>query len=467
MTPPCTSCGNPLQRSVNLTSEQLSALANDLRFEFGPFVVTPERAQELRTILAMGEKDIEDHVSEITRLERQRVVLSSFLSPMRKLPNETLLRIFLYVCEENLLQCYPWPPHLGHLPIKMTSPVITYLPSMAISSVCCRWRALALSSSGLWANLAVETLHMTLNEAKNQAGFIDTISRYLERSGDSPLRLALHIRGPWASHAREIPSLVHLTQHSHRWKTFKYDGHYSLKRYRLLSQLRCSLLVQLDIANMREGLGCFEYHPRLTTLSTSEPMGKTSKALHNQLGHINIYRPLLTQLVDALHSCAPLKTLVLGYIHPDLEEGGLGTWRNITSVSLVNGKSSRIVFSSFDFPSLNKLVLDGGHEGGPAHGLVSFISRSSCMITTFTLRGIHLSDLDLVAALRVMPALLHLEVENKLQPDYLPKYQSPVTSHLLSSLTHDHSTSISLIPKLHSLHLTWRFESSDTSDDTS
>ncbi|KAF9060544.1 hypothetical protein BDP27DRAFT_1370458 [Rhodocollybia butyracea] len=466
MTPPCTNCGNPLQRHVNLSSGQLSALANDLRFEFGPFVVTPQRAQEFRTILALGEKDIKDHVSELARLERQRDILSSFLSPIRKLPNETLFRIFQYVCEENLLQCYPWPPG-RRPPTKMKSPVITYLPSTVISSVCSRWHALALSSPSLWANLAVETYTTSLDEAENLVGFIDTITRYLERSGDSPLRLALDIQGSWIPHSEEVPSLIHLTQHSPRWKTFKYDGHHFLTWYSLLSQLRCPLLVELDIAIMVEGLNCFKHHPRLTALSTSEPVGKTSKALYNQLHHINFYHHLLTELVDALHSCASLKTLVLGYIYPDLEEGGLGTWRNITSVSLVNGKSSRIVFSSFDFPSLNKLVLDGGHEGGPAHGLVSFISRSSCMITTFTLRGIHLSDLDLVAALRVMPALLHLEVENKLQPDYLPKYQSPVTSHLLSSLTHDHSTSISLIPKLHSLHLTWRFESSDTSDDSS
>ncbi|KAF9060529.1 hypothetical protein BDP27DRAFT_1272992, partial [Rhodocollybia butyracea] len=163
----------------------------NLRFEFGPSVVTAERAHELRTILALAEKDIEDHASEMARLERQRDMLSSLLSPMRKLPNETLSHIFQYVCEENLIQCYPWPG--SRPPTEMTSPVITYLPSMAIGSVCSRWRALVLSSPSLWANITVNTHNMSLDEAQNLVSFVDTVTRYLSRSGDSPLKLALTI----------------------------------------------------------------------------------------------------------------------------------------------------------------------------------------------------------------------------------------------------------------------------------
>ncbi|KAF9061618.1 hypothetical protein BDP27DRAFT_325649 [Rhodocollybia butyracea] len=137
-----------LQRRIKLSSDELSAFTNDLRFEFGPSVVTIEKAQELRTMLAWAKKDIED-------LERQRDILASLLSPIRKLPNETLFRIFQYTCEENLLQSYPWLGSRWQSPTKLTSPVITYLPSMAISSVCSRWRALALSSPSLWTNLAV------------------------------------------------------------------------------------------------------------------------------------------------------------------------------------------------------------------------------------------------------------------------------------------------------------------------
>ncbi|KAF9060535.1 hypothetical protein BDP27DRAFT_1370451 [Rhodocollybia butyracea] len=150
MTPPRAAYANSLGISVNLSSEELSALENNLRFESGPSVVTPERTKELKAMLDLVDKDIEGLSSQLTHLETQRAKLLSLLSPMRKLPNETLLHIFQDVCEGNLLQCYPWRIEKGdeddededegildaelQPSTKITSPVITYLPTMAISS---------------------------------------------------------------------------------------------------------------------------------------------------------------------------------------------------------------------------------------------------------------------------------------------------------------------------------------------
>ncbi|KAF9064911.1 hypothetical protein BDP27DRAFT_1366814 [Rhodocollybia butyracea] len=117
---------------VNLSSEELSALENNLRFEFGPSVITSERAKELRTMLTLVDKDIEGLSPELTLLETQTAKLVLLLSPMRKLPNETLLHILQDVCDENLLQCYPW--RMNENPPTMTSPIITYLPTTVISS---------------------------------------------------------------------------------------------------------------------------------------------------------------------------------------------------------------------------------------------------------------------------------------------------------------------------------------------
>ncbi|KAF9060845.1 hypothetical protein BDP27DRAFT_1191325, partial [Rhodocollybia butyracea] len=117
----------------------------------------------------------------------------SLLSPMRKLPNETLLRIFQYVCEQNSVQYY-YPCLLRRVShTEMTPSIITDLPTMAISSVCYRWRALALSSPSLWANLSVTTRSMNSEHTETFAGFTRTVTRYLERSGDWPLRLELSI----------------------------------------------------------------------------------------------------------------------------------------------------------------------------------------------------------------------------------------------------------------------------------
>jgi hypothetical protein len=77
------------------------------------------------------------------------------------------------------------------------------------------------------------------------------------------------------------------------------------------------------------------------------------------------------------------------------------------------------------------------------------------MITTFALSTVYISDLDLLTALQVMPSLLHLEIEEYKWPraDHARDRRSAITSTLILSLNQDESTSISLVPKLHTLHL--------------
>jgi hypothetical protein len=190
---------------VNLSSAELTKIDNDLRSEFGPFVIPPERAEEVKEILALVDEDIEDHDSEIVRLrdrimiieaqkqqlEVQRTKLRALLSSMRKLPNEILFRILQQVCEGNVIHHCLYQRWDGE-DNALTSSAATSLPAMAISSVCSRWRELALSSPSLWANLTVEIYSMDtrLDKAGN-LGLIDMVTRYLERSGESPLRLSL------------------------------------------------------------------------------------------------------------------------------------------------------------------------------------------------------------------------------------------------------------------------------------
>ncbi|KAF9061625.1 hypothetical protein BDP27DRAFT_1234902, partial [Rhodocollybia butyracea] len=200
-------------------------------------------------------------------LKTQRAALLSLLSPIRKLPNETLSRIFKHVCEENLLQCNPWLEEEDNPPTDITSPVITHLPAMAVGSVCSRWRALALSSPSLWENLAVETHTAGWGDGENFKGFTDAVKLYLQRSGDLPLRLALTIYGFFISKA--VPGLEHLTQHAYGWKTFKFRGIETLFNYRM-SERHFPSLVDLDICRHSAlYLSCFYDCPKLVSLSLS------------------------------------------------------------------------------------------------------------------------------------------------------------------------------------------------------
>ncbi|KAF9060534.1 hypothetical protein BDP27DRAFT_1407072 [Rhodocollybia butyracea] len=455
MTPPLAAYANPSGVPISLSSEDLSALENNLCFEFGPSVVTPERGTELRMMLDLVDNNLE---SEISRLEVQRAKILLLLSPMRKLPNEILLHIFQLVCAENILQCHPWLLQENSTTAKITAPVIASLPAMAISSVCSRWRALALSTSGLWANLTVTT-HTTTNGAAIFSGFTDTVNRYLTRSGASPLRLALTIRG--FDNAAEVPALIQLIEHARRWKTFKYKGYYSLTQPSIATRVRFPLLAELDSGWGSKMWDLFEHCSRLHAISISRSMGIIPRILCGQVDHLDFWGPLsLTDLDEALRSCPSLKFLKLGLtLKSVLKDGAPRTHRNITSLSLINGPASEMLFSLFNFPCLNTLVVDRCAVKLLPNNFPSFITRPSCMITSFTLRGISMHDLDLIAALRVMPALLHLEVDQCLDAP-----RNPITPHLISGLTHRRqSTSTVLVPALHSLHL--RYELTDAFDD--
>ena len=66
----CARCPKPLQIRVNLSTEELSGLENDLRSKFGPSAVTLKQEKELMAILALADEDIEDHACERGRRVR-------------------------------------------------------------------------------------------------------------------------------------------------------------------------------------------------------------------------------------------------------------------------------------------------------------------------------------------------------------------------------------------------------------
>ncbi|KAF9062052.1 hypothetical protein BDP27DRAFT_1428339 [Rhodocollybia butyracea] len=241
-------------------------------------------------------------------------------------------------------------------------------------------------------------------------------------------------------------------QHAYRWKTFKYAG--PQLECKTLSPLHFPLLSKAGIgrAVTSSDLDCFEHSPRLCTFSSRTI--PRSNILCNQIEHLKLHGRLrsLAGLAKVFRSCPSLKSLEATDIQTygaGLEQGTLGTWRNITSLAFADC-SLQNMFSSFNFPSLNKLVIEDHLHCTvwPVDALISFISRSSCVITSLTLHMQSLSDSDLIACLQVMPELLHLDIANSCYQEH-----NSITSHLLSSLTQQQSTSISLVPKLHSLSL--------------
>ncbi|KAE9397709.1 hypothetical protein BT96DRAFT_62943 [Gymnopus androsaceus JB14] len=227
---------NPLtfKPRVNVDFDELH---DKLRWEYGP-LADPQR---IRDILILCDMDLADYDGEIAlqtqsqviyaqaqrmRLFEYKTQLSGLLSPIRLLPNEILRIVFEFARTENLLQDYPWFSDMGFgPPTKLSSSAIAYLPALAISAVCKRWRVQGLALTHLWSQLRLEISYLEEEEeeeswSQTHEGFISTLQLYLGRSVDASLHIDLEIRGFWEDPSR-IPALDLLLRHSRRWKTFK------------------------------------------------------------------------------------------------------------------------------------------------------------------------------------------------------------------------------------------------------
>ncbi|KIK53323.1 hypothetical protein GYMLUDRAFT_937875 [Collybiopsis luxurians FD-317 M1] len=198
----CWRCKNPVHGArVNINSPELYAR---LRSQYG---ATTLEVQEIDDIANLCERDLEDCEAEMTRLQSQILLLQekqkrlrayktkirSLSSPVRRIPNEILNVIFEYACDQNLIQESPWSLNSRPPLTKLTSPTISYLPALTISSTCSRWRSVARNPN-LWSRLRLE-----VTTRPTAPGLHDPITNiiqlFLTRSAERLLEINLYILG--------------------------------------------------------------------------------------------------------------------------------------------------------------------------------------------------------------------------------------------------------------------------------
>ncbi|KAE9399358.1 hypothetical protein BT96DRAFT_690896 [Gymnopus androsaceus JB14] len=203
------------ERSFHLQSSlDFEEVHRRLRTEHGP-AAHPE--SEILGALAEVDKDIdevnkevEDCEFEIHRLqsriiflrnhhrclEEHKACLRFLRSPIRKIPNETLLRIFGFSCDEN----------------ELTSKKLSTMPALSISGVCARWRNLMKDFPNLWSRIRIET-----QTAPSKHLNLPILDLYLERSRQSPL--IVNITGMVSTLQPHHSAIcVTLATHSNHWK---------------------------------------------------------------------------------------------------------------------------------------------------------------------------------------------------------------------------------------------------------
>ncbi|KAE9408948.1 hypothetical protein BT96DRAFT_913629 [Gymnopus androsaceus JB14] len=382
------------------------------------------------------------------------------LSPFQQLPNEILGLIFESACTDNLLQQYPWPTvrkWCGEPPTKLSLPVIAYLPALAISAVCTRWRFLALASPRIWSQIRVEIAPRGEVMSTTQSGFRSTLQLYLDRSADSPLLIGLQTPGALDADKSDLSALPLLLDHTSRWQTFSYTGDFDLgscegfchhPSFPILEALNlrgCEALIQ------RADFDCFEHAPKLCAFSTDY---LKSHSPWTQLTTLDV-RALD---MDVLQQCRSLTVLKIQRIWPTSELSNM-TLVNLETFTLFGfGDECDLedMFSRITLPSLGELIIypeDSPYTNDliwPLNAFIAFILRSSCTLTTLSLSGVRILDLDFIATLHLLPSLTKLSFD-----DDFGRVTNPITSLFLSSLTL-HDTAFergSIVPNLCSLSI--------------
>lgn len=99
-------------------------------------------------------------------------------------------------------------------------------PPWILGQICGRWRAIALSTPGLWftlmlASSSVESLRISSILSLQISSILSLVSTFLARSGQLPLKLTLDAR--WCR-GTKVPLLDLLVSQSHRWGDVSISG---------------------------------------------------------------------------------------------------------------------------------------------------------------------------------------------------------------------------------------------------
>ncbi|KAF9072057.1 hypothetical protein BDP27DRAFT_1418417 [Rhodocollybia butyracea] len=404
--------------------------------------------------------------------------------PVDRVPNEILAEIFDYACDTNLLQEYPWSKDSFLPPTQILHP-LHCLPAMSISSVSTSWRSVALSSPTIWSRISLE-LSVESSQLPNVesllSGFLLTVKLHLHRSDQCSLTLKLNLSGDAYTNILRRPLLAFDLVCDHSWNSFELIGAYdisSIPKPRFDPIRNCHSLKNLTFTiayDIPEGLELFNQAtglcslslPMLSTIPTTFRNQISSLAVETVDGWIgdvfsHTSSPKELELRERPdHHCNTLTSCVPPRLCPSVSTLKLELHdcaRTADEIALVDA-----VFSSFTFPSLSCLVImteasyRWPYRGAwPRATLESFLHRSSCRLTNFEVKGIPVTDVDLIAALDLMPSLVYLNVDDTPSND---DPMSPITPLFIRSLhgflrTELNPSSSALVPKLRELRLTF------------
>ena len=357
-----------------------------------------DRVQEALELLHHRRDEICEHIS----------THKAFLSPIRRLPNETLAEIFIY--------CLPW--FSKKKKVDKRSSFHQDQAPLLLGQICSRWRAIVLSTQELWSFIQIEFGKRTLQHD------VECMSVWLERSGTYPLSFILGERNDSVFSDVEWhgPSMVEtILPTSNRWQHMEIHGLrdtiIGLSPVRDKLPLLQSISVRMYDPNF-QGIICdaFELAPALRTVYLG--YGTVPSFFMFPWAHLvefsshgdPVWPETCLQLLrycPNLTSCAfwTLVDLPIESSNPPLQHRQLLNF-HIPPESNIGG-----FFDCLTLPALHSVRLEPiGSTDWPGPQFLDLLSRSSCTITKFAWALKSAMVENIIRCLESMPDLEELEI---------------------------------------------------------
>ncbi|KAK7042993.1 hypothetical protein VNI00_008731 [Paramarasmius palmivorus] len=452
MSTPTPSLPRSLSTSRSLSMQRL----------FRETVSMKERLQISQWLLD-AEKDLRAEQAEISRLRtliltmenrsnglrRSMEKYRSLLSPVHRMPPEILLNIFSFCCERNELD--------------YRAPAVSTL-----STVCGRWRDLALSTPALWSSISIRFGYW-----EEEGDALDRITKFfLERSRASPLRLTLDFTNVAYEIEDVYPTLQALVQAAPRWASVSLTVtppilansvfHPIKGRLPILSHLE---LVPADTGELDdpvEGLELFSDCPALRSVKLSPVVVTEPVSLPFQrITFLELYYSDAENAIMFLNRFPNLTKITFSHVGGGSAEEHV--FLNARHLLVIATECTDVMFpleyttlcmlSSFDIRGDSGVAVPTHWEDWDPAPLHTFLARSACNLTSLRLSWLPIQDTEAMSLLQNMASLTSLQLD---------EYRTPspnviVTTSFLMCLAVDHgsssATSALFLPRLVDLRL--------------
>ncbi|KAF5371797.1 hypothetical protein D9758_003508 [Tetrapyrgos nigripes] len=427
-----------------------------LRSNYGSYTPDPECISQY---LSNTERQMRRNADEIRRLEAQIASIKveqrglqwrvfryrSLLAPIRRLPPEVLKLVFESFCNEGATFCEE-----------------IWSPPAQLSRVCVGWRDLARRTPTLWSSLRIEQSAL---ETFSVEKIVSLLTMHLELSQKAPLDLFVSIKAldnedPYNEDPARL-ILEMLFSQSTRWRDVNLD----LPKFITadLDSLRGKIpLIQfLDISDWEAldqqpaSMCAFEIAPSLKALALSYTINKLALPWE-QITDFSIGLGSAWRILNALSTASEAREvqLVRCNLSGSSDPQDVPVVHSLTSLSIIVDRVDPDFhhwFKWLTLPNLTSLKIAAYDPSFPAactsvfedNCFPSFLSRSSCTITSLSLINLPLSDSDAITLLIALQSLSSLTIHERDKPKSSTSPNTTLTNTFFKSLTIEYNTAFS------------------------